>query len=168
MTIKAFHDPYRDVIDQFNRYGVRYVVVGMSGINYYATQPSQTFATMDYDIFLEPTLKNLEKALRCLTRLGLTVGTSEGVLKEKGLKAIAREKTTLIATTPEGLAVELLLAVSGYTFSELTHDAATFTVQKVPVKVGRLTKLLRSKQVAGRPKDRQFLQRYRSLLQEDS
>ena len=164
MTGRLLQDPYRAVIQQLNRQGVRYVVVGMAGINYYADTPAHAFATLDYDIFIEPTLVNVEQAVRCMTRLGFTVGTSGGLLKTKEIAAIVRARKTVAATTPDGVMVKLLLAVSGYAFSDLARDAATFTVRGIPVKVGRLTKLLRSKQLAGRAKDRQFLQRYRSLL----
>ena len=161
-------DPYRSVIQAFNRRGVRYVVVGMSGINYYAKSPAETFATLDYDLFLEPSIRNVEQALQALRRLGFTVGTARGLLTAGGLKSVVRNRTTLVATTPDGVRVELLLEVSGYPFSELARDAATFTVHGVPVRVGRLTKLLRSKKLAGRAKDRQFLQRYQSLLEGSS
>lgn len=166
MTTRTFQDPYRAVVHQFNRVGVRYIVVGMSGINYYAESPAQTFATLDYDIFIEPTLRNVEQALRCMTRLGFSIGTSTGFLKAGDIRVVVRERKTLVATTPDGLMVELLLRISGYAFSDLARDAATFTVRGVPVKVGRLTKLLASKKAAGRPKDRQFLHRYQALLEE--
>lgn len=168
MSRRAPMDPYRAVIQQFNRYGIRYVVVGMSGINYYARSPAETFATLDYDIFLEPTLKNVSQAVRVLKRLSLTVGTAAGLLREDTIKTVVRDRRTLVATTPDGLTVELLLEVSGYPFSELAKDAATFTVRGVPVCVGRLTKLLKSKKLAGRAKDRHFLQRYQSLLEASS
>ena len=164
--MRALHDPYRTLIDAFNRHGVRYLVVGMAGINYYAQTPAQTFATMDYDLFVEPTLKNINQTLRCLTRLGFSVGTSAGLLKGEHVRAVVRKRSTIVATTSDGLMVELLLAVSGFTYSGLARDAATFTIRGIPVKVGRLTKLLRSKQIADRPKDRQFLRRYQSLLKE--
>ena len=159
-------DPYQTVIRAFNRVGLRYVVVGMAGINYYARQPAEAFATMDYDLFLEPTLKNVHKALGQLERLGFSIGTTGGVLKPRELEAVVRDRRTLIATTSDGLTVELLLAVSGFTFSELAQDAATVTVRGTPITVGRLTKLLKSKQVANRPKDRQFLKRYQLVLQD--
>lgn len=162
----AVQDPYRAVVQRFNRNGVRYVVVGMAGINFYAQRPAETFATLDYDIFIDPTLKNVEQAIRSLKGLRFTVGTAAGPVERFSLKAVVRDKRTLIATTPDGLTVELLLAVSGFPFTELAKDAATFTVRGVPVKVGRLTKLLQSKQLAGRAKDRQFLRRYRVLLEE--
>lgn len=160
-------DPYRAAIHGFNRRGVRYLVVGMSGINYYATSPRETFATLDYDVFLEPSIQNVERAVQILRRLGFTVGTADRVLETKELATAVRQRRTLVATTPEGLMIELLLEVSGYPFSELAKDAATFTVRGVPVRVGRLAKLLRSKKLANRPKDRQFLQRYHTLLEEE-
>jgi len=157
-------DPYRAVIQAFNRRGVRYVVVGMSGINYYAKDPAETFATLDYDVFLEPSVQNVEQAVRALKVLGFTLGTRTGVLKVENLPQAVRDRQTLVATTPEGVMVELLLKVSGYPFSELARDAVTFTVRGTPVRVGRLAKLLKSKKLAGRPKDRQFLQRYQLVL----
>lgn len=160
-------DPYGQVIQAFNRYGVKYVVIGMAGINYFAKSPRAAFATMDYDVFLDSTLPNIEKALQCLAQLEFTFGTSAGALKKGDLKEVVRTRKTLIATTPDGLMVELLLEISGYPFSELAKDAATIDVQGVPVKVGRLHKLLRSKKLAGRLKDRQFLQRYEGLPEEE-
>ena len=161
-------DPYLAVIRAFTRVGVRYVVVGMAGINYYAHRPSETFATMDYDLLLEPTLGNVERALDQLRRLGLSIGTARGALKPTELRAVVRERRTLAATTPEGVMVKLLLAVSGFTFAELVRDAATVTVQGTPIKVGRLAKLLQSKRTANRPKDHEFLRRYQALLRGDA
>ena len=156
-------DPYRALMRQFNRLGVRYVVVGMAGINYYATSPAEAFATLDYDVLLKPTLSNVERALRGLRALRFTVGTQDGRLRAEELQRVVRDRRTLVATTSEGIMVELLLAVSGYTFQELAEDAVTVAVRGVPIQVGKLRKLLRSKQLAGRPKDRQFLARYKLL-----
>jgi len=162
---RRLSDPYLAVLRRFNRLGVTYVVVGMAGINYYARNPSETFASLDFDLLLEPTLQNVERALRALTPFGVTLGTAGGAWDPRDLKRLVRDRVTLVATTPDGLMIELLLQVSGYPFAELARDAATFTVHGVPVKVGRLSKLLKSKQLADRPKDRQFLRRYRQLLE---
>lgn len=164
MTARQVSDPYRAVVRAFNRAGVRYVVVGMAGINYYAQQPSQTFGTMDYDLFLQPTLPNVHKALVQLQRLGFSLGTSRGALEDRAVRELVRNRRTLVATTPDGIMVELLLEVSGYTFEALAKDAATITVHGTPVTVGRLAKLLRSKRIASRPKDRAFLRRYEAFL----
>ena len=159
-------DPYHAVVQAFVDSDIRYIVVGMSGINYYAKGSADSFGTMDYDMLIEPTIPNVEKAMHCLDRLGFTLGTADGPFEPAQLRNIVRERRTLIATTPEGATVELLLRISGYSFSELAGDAVTVTVQGIPVKVGRLQKLLTSKRLADRPKDRLFLRRYASLLQE--
>lgn len=167
MKSKSPGDPYLLVIRDFNRKGVKYVVVGMSGINFYAKDARDSFSTLDYDFFLEPFLSNIQKAVEVLKKLGFTLGTSKGLLDPADLKKVVREQRTLTATTSDGLMIELLLAVSGYPFFELAKDAAAFTVQGVPVRVGKLSKLLRSKRLADRPKDRQFLQRYGTLFKEE-
>ena len=141
-------------------------MVGLSGINFYAKNLAAAYATLDYDLFLEPTLGNVEKAVRTLKGLQFTVGTKTGILEERDLPRVVRDQGTIIATTAEGLLMELLLRISGYPFSELAKDAATFVVRGVPVKVGRLKKLVRSKKLAGRPKDRDFLRRYGAFLEE--
>lgn len=167
MRRAPLEDPYLAVVRRFNRFGVRYVVVGMAGINYYARDPSGTFSSMDFDLFIEPTLQNVEAAVQALRPLGVAIGTADGLLAPGTLRRIVRDRRTLIVTTPEGLTVELLLSVSGYPFSAMARDANTFTLRGVPVKVGQLQKLLQSKRLAGRPKDRAFLRRYRQLLGEE-
>lgn len=166
MKRPRWYDPYRTVIKAFNCQGVKYVVVGMAGINYYAKGQTQGFSTMDYDIFLEPTLDNVGKALRSLISLGYTLGTAEGAFHLGALRQAVRARRTLVATTPEGVMVELLLQISGYPFSEIAKDAKTVSAQGVPVRVGQLHKLLQSKRLAGRPKDRLFLARYRPVMEE--
>jgi hypothetical protein len=163
---RAFEDPYLAVLKRFNRRGVRYVVVGMSGINYYAMSPAETFGTLDYDVLLEGSFANVKKAVEELQKLGLTLSVAGGIFKIDQLREIVLGMRPITATTPEGLMVELLLKVSGYPFSELARDSATFTVEGIPVRVGRLKKLLQSKRLAGRPKDLQFLKRYQTLLEE--
>ena len=162
MKIKKFSDPYQEVIYHFNQNAVEYVVVGMAGINYYASNPSMLFSTLDYDIFIEPTLGNTKNALEILIKLKFEISTKEGLFKPTELKNVVRNQSTLMATTTEGIMIELILGISGYAFSEIATDTVIFNIGKVPVKVGKLTKLLNSKKIADRPKDRQFLKRYKS------
>ena len=167
MPRRALTDPYLAVIRRFNQRSVRYVIIGMSGINFYATSQAGTFGTMDYDCFLAPTMENVRRAVEVVRSMGFTVGTSDGELPAAALRAAVREQRTLVATTVDGIMIELLLRVSGYTFASLAEDAKTFTVQGVPVQVGQIKKLLHSKRVAGRPKDKQFLARYEAQLAEE-
>ena len=159
-------DPYTEVLHRFNQKGVRYVVIGVSGINYCAKDPSKSFSTQDYDLFLDNTLENLKKAVGVLSRLGFHLATKKGSFKLDHLKEIVQRQETVIATNPQGVQIELLLRVSGYVFRELDKDAKIFLADEVPIRVGRLQKLLRSKKIAGREKDRLFLKRYQIDLKE--
>lgn len=166
MPRRALADPYLAVLRRFNQRNVGYVVIGMAGINFYADSPATSFGTMDYDCFVEPTLANVERAVAALRSLDFTLATREGVVPAGSLREVVRARRTLIATTVDGVMVELLLQISGYTFAEMADEAKIFTVQGVPVKVGQLQQLLQSKRAAGRPKDQQFLERYEAQLAE--
>jgi hypothetical protein len=60
-----------------------------------------------------------------------------------------------------------MMSISGYGYEELVGDATPFEVSGVDVRVGRLTKLLHSKEVSGRQKDLEFLRIYKATLDED-
>jgi len=112
MTKGLPKDPYQLVINALNLNGIDYVVVGMSGINYYAKNPSEMFGTMDYDIFLKPTIINVKKAVELITKLGFSCGTSAGKSLPKDLREVVKKRSTIVTTTPEGIMVELLLNIS--------------------------------------------------------
>jgi predicted nucleotidyltransferase len=163
---KTFYDPYSEVIADFNFKGVGYVIIGMSGINYYASKAQETFATQDFDVFLKPTIENVKKAVTVLQGMGYSVNTAGGAVDAGNIKNIVGFKRTILAVDHHGITIELLLEISGYTFNQIEDDAVTFKVNKVPLKVGRLTKLLRSKQIAARDKDKLFLKRFEMLIKE--
>src|SRR3989338_8599894 len=157
MAKKSFLDPYAELIDKFNHRGVKYVVVGMSGINYYASDARETFSTQDFDIFIKPTLTNLKKTIAIFKEVGYSLLANGRGVKEDLLKDIVRQKQAIVATNIYGVMFELLLAVSGYTFSQMEGDAVIFDTEGVSVKVASLNKLLGSKRIAGREKDKLFL-----------
>jgi hypothetical protein len=45
-------DPYVEVFKQFAEEGIRYVIVGVFGINFYARQAGQIITTADCDILV--------------------------------------------------------------------------------------------------------------------
>lgn len=168
MNKRIMRDPYAELINRFNQKGIKYVVVGMSGINYYASKTQETFATQDFDIFVNPTISNVKKAMGAFKELSYDLSVKEGELKESLLKKVVKQKHAISATDPYGIVFELILAVSGYRFDQMESGATVFIVESVPVKVAKLRKLLRSKKIAGRPKDRFFLKRYEIFLKEKS
>lgn len=166
MVGKKLYDPYIEVLDIFNKGSVDYVVIGMSGINYYASKALETFSTQDFDIFIKPTIENVKRAISIFERLKYSLISNEKRIKETDAKKIIKNKKTILATDPYGIVFELLLAVSGYTFDQMRREAVIFNVKNVPIKVAKLSKLLMSKKIAGRKKDRLFLKRYEILLKD--
>jgi len=59
-----------------------------------------------------------------------------------------------------------MLSGLGLRIDDLSSDAVIFRLGEVEVKVGRLEKLLRVKELAGRPEDVEFLRLYAARLRE--
>jgi hypothetical protein len=151
--------------------GVSYVIVGVGGINFYARTPSQASATLDLDALLEPTVENLRKALEALRGVGCEFEAGgEPFLDledESALRTVVRRRASLSALHREAGQLDLLLSVSGFSYPELASDAVEFRLADVSVRVGTLEKLLRSKQVSGRPKDLEFLRAFEARASEE-
>ena len=144
--------------------GVDFVVVGVGGINFYARTPGQVFATIDLDALLPPVVSNLSAALRVLAERGYQFESAgEPFLDREDESVLARvvaNGACLTATHSEEGQIDLMISIAGFTFAELDSDATPFEVGGALVRVGRLDKLLRSKERSGRAKDREFLRAF--------
>ena len=102
MLKRKFYDPYLEVIKKFNQHKVRYVVIGVAGINYYIKDVRKLFVTADFDIFISPEEKNLFKALLILKKLRFNTFYKLKQLKcnLKEVKKIVKEKGTVLAVDP--------------------------------------------------------------------
>ncbi len=163
-------DPYVEVIRDFNRNRVLYVVVGVSGINYYAKDARQLILTADYDVLLKPELANVMDAIKVMKKLGFVLTTKEGRLgriTKKSVGRIVSSGLTVVCENHHGNMVELCLQVSGFSFQQLSQNAREFRAGRTHITVGLLRDLLHSKEIANRPKDRLFLEKYRAMLTEE-
>ena len=61
--------------------------------------------------------------------------------------------------------LDLMTSGLGLRYDDPAEDAVTFRIEDVE-RVGRLEKLLRAKELAGRPKDVEFLRLYAARLRE--
>ncbi len=151
--------------------GVSYVIVGVGGINFYARTPSQAFATLDLDALLEPTVENLRAAVRVLAHLGYEFeagGEPFLDIDDDGtLGGVVRNGATLSARHEEEGEIDLLLSISGFSYSQLVEDTTSFRVAEVEVQVGSLEKLLRAKEASGRPKDLEFLRAFEARARDE-
>ena len=73
---------------------------------------------------------------------------------------------SLTCSNSDGNVIDLCLGVSGFSYEELKEHAAVFKAGRTHVMVGRLRDLLRMKEIAARPRDEMFLNKYRSMLDE--
>jgi hypothetical protein len=143
----------------------------VGGINFYARTPSDALATLDVDALLAPVIENLSTALSVLSALGyeFEAGGEPFIdLDDRHvLRRILENGASLSALHREAGEIDLLTSISGFEYSDLAADAATFEVAGALIRVGRLEKLLRSKEASGRPKDVEFLNAFRSRSFED-
>lgn len=153
------------------RAGVEFVIVGVGGINFYARNGAHAFATLDLDLLLAPESDNLRCALEALSAGGFSFEAgAEPFLDwddQTSLANIVALGGRVTAIHEDGAQLDLMLSVRGFSYSDLAADARTFTVAGSRVRVGLLEKLLRSKELSDRPKDREFLRHFESRAAED-
>jgi hypothetical protein len=169
--VSAVANPLLDALVTLARAGVDFIVVGVGGINFYARDGSDVVVTADVDVFLSPRVEALRSALAALRGAGFEFWAGgEPLLDYEDtdiLENVVRTGANLTAEHQAGAHVHLMLSGSGLRFDDLAADAATFRVEGFEVRVGRLEKLLRSKELAGRPKDVAFLRLFAVRLRED-
>ena len=148
-----------------------FVVVGVGGINFYARTPGEVFATVDLDALLRPAVENLAAALRVLSGLGYAfeAGGEPFVDVEDAevLSRVVSRGAALTAIHPDEGQIDLMTSMAGFSYEDLSADATSFRVSGVEVRVGRLEKLLESKERSGRPKDLEFLRAFEARASED-
>ena len=153
-----------DALEALSRAGAPLVVVGVGGINFYARDPSEVVATEDFDVLLVPRAEALKTTLSALDRLGFSfVAGDEPFLDIRDDTILAnavRAGACVRARHESGAALDLMLPGQGLAWDEVVGDAVTFQVGEVEIRVGRLERLLRAKELAGRPKDVEFLRMF--------
>jgi hypothetical protein len=146
--------------------------VGVGGINFYAADASQSVETQDLDALLAPRIEALRSALAALAGAGFSFQAGRepflDVDDEAILGNVLARGETIRAQDETGAQLDLMTSGLGLRFDDLAQDAVTFHIADVEVRVGRLEKLLRAKEFAGRPKDVEFLRLYAARLREQA
>src|SRR5688572_3374262 len=140
---------------------VRFVVMGVWGINYYAQSGVTLFTTADRDLFLPPDSENLQRAWSVCEQQNLSLWAGAEPLDQPRDSVVARRIVEFRAVTTaigdDGLQIDLSLVMAGFNFDEVWPRRRTFVVDGVQIPVARLTDIVQSKANAGREKDRLFL-----------
>lgn len=162
-------DPYGEILAKLTRNKVHFIVIGVSGINYYAGPKANLLATRDYDILVEPAADNVFAALRTLERGGYLLQSNGEPLGsvDRWLTARIIERQAVVSASREpGLAIDIVLQGGGFSYERWLKGAKNFLVNGVRFKVGAVQDLIAAKENANREKDRTFLAIYKIQLKE--
>jgi len=160
--------PLARLASSLRRRRVRFVLIGVSGANFYASHAGLAFHTEDHDLFLPLDARNERRAWEACSDAGFDLWVGDEPLDVPRDEALAREivkRRALVRATREGgPAIDLTLVMAGFTFPRVYAERRTFRVDGVRVDVARLRDIVVSKAAAGRPKDRLFLAAHEEAL----
>jgi predicted nucleotidyltransferase len=152
-------DPFVRIAAGLNDAGIRYVIIGVWGANYYAR--GTLFVTKDQDLLLPPDAGNLLRAWNVCEAAGLELMNDTEPLdrpRDQVLaEAVVRQQALTTATDGGLLHIDLSLVMTGFGFDEVSSRRRSFRVDGVELPVASLADIVAAKAAANRPKDRQFL-----------
>ena len=133
---------YRDMLSALYEEGVRFLLVGA----YAMAAHGYVRATADLDIWIEPTPKNAQAAMRALDRFGAP-------LQDLTAADLERHDTVFqIGVAP--LRIDLLTSVTGLDFEEAHNNTVETNLGGIPVRMLSLDDLIRNKRALGRTRDK--------------
>ena len=148
---------------------VRFVLIGVAGVNFYALDGSSVFLTEDRDLYLPPDPENLVRCWAGCEAAGLDLWSGDEPLdrpRDRWLADRVVEKRALTRASGAELKVDLTLVMAGFEFEAVWNERKVFKLGDVDIPVARLLHIVTSKHAAGRDKDRLFLATHREALQE--
>lgn len=162
MAAEEGFDP-RAILTTLDRHGVRYVLIG--GVA--ATIHGSPHVTFDVDIAPERSPENLAALARALEELGARIrveGDPEGLAFDASRQML--ERTEILNLVTRHGALDITFVPSGTRgYPDLKRAAREVDVDGVAVLVAALEDVVRSKEAAGREKDRLVLPTLRRLLE---
>jgi hypothetical protein len=167
--ILAGRDPFSTLAAAYEEERVRYVVIGIAGINHYAQSAGLVFTTEDRDLFLPPDPTNALRAWRATTAAGFELWSGDEPLGAPLDDVLAEQvvsRKALVRAEGHGLQIDLTLVMAGFSFDDVWPRRRIFKVDGVDVPVASLKDIVGSKAAAGRPKDRLFLATHEDALKQ--
>ncbi len=122
---------------------VKFVIVGAAAfpVHGYAR------ATLDVDLFIEPSLRNAEKCLAALKAFGYDIS-------DISIEDLLRKKVLIRQYTVE---VDIHPFVKGVKFKDVWHNRVKAKIGNVLTSFASLNDLIKMKKAAGRAKDKEDL-----------
>lgn len=162
-------DPYGAVLKKLKGRGIRFVIIGVSGINYYADDPGEMYSTQDLDVLVRPDGKSVLAALGILEKEGFRIESNGEPLV--GIDAflvsrIIERRAVVTARKGRDVRIDIVLDAGGFSFKEWESNRCLFKVGRVLIAVGSLSRLIKAKENSGRDKDVKFLALYKTQLED--
>jgi hypothetical protein len=160
-------DPFARLVKRLRENRVRFVVIGVSGVNYYARAAGQIFTTLDRDLFFPPEPANLLRCWRACLSEGLALSAGEeplGSPLDRPLADRVVAQRALVRALGDDLQVDLSLVMTGFDFARVWSARRLFRVEDVRIPVASLEQIVKSKAATDRPKDRLFLATHEDAL----
>jgi len=152
----------QEILEALDRHGVRYVLIG--GLA--AVLHGSAHVTTDVDVVPEEALHNLERLSAALKELGARIrvaGEPDGVPFDHSAESLARVRIWNLQTSKGDL--DITFEPSGTRgYDDLHRDVVLMRVRGIDVPVASLADVIRSKEAAGRERDRAVLPGLRELL----
>ncbi|MBI3050349.1 MAG: hypothetical protein HYY76_18795 [Acidobacteria bacterium] len=163
-------DPFAPLARALAERGVRYVLIGVSGANFYAVPPASRFVTDDYALFLPPDPDNLVRAWGACEEVGGELWLTDEPLDRPRARWLAERiierRAVTRVTGAHDLKVDLTLVMKGFEFEAVWRQRRLFLVESIEVPTARLLHIVASKQAAGRLKDQLFLATHQDALEQ--
>ena len=152
----------QDILRVLDRHHVRYVLVG--GLA--AVLHGAAHVTTDVDVVPEDAQVNLERLSKALRELDARIratGEPDGIPFDHSAESLSRVRVWNLQTSMGDL--DITFQPSGTRgYDDLRRDVVTMEVRGVEVPVASLADVVRSKEAAGRARDRAVLPALRELL----
>lgn len=164
------NSPYTELLEGLADSAVQYVVIGVSGINFYYTDPGDMFATRDLDLLIQPGVENWLAAFKVLKTQGYELSSNgEPIIGVDRLiiRRMIERHAMVTATKGAAVRIDLVLDAGRIPYDQWEKSCRIFKVEGVPVPVGGLEDLIQAKKNAGRPKDQKFLRLFGVHLREN-
>ncbi len=156
----------QEILSVLDRHGVRYVLIGgLAAILHGAAH-----VTTDVVIVPEEALRNLERLSAALDDLDAKIrvaGEEEGIPFGHDAESLQRVRIWNLVTDRGNL--DITFAPSGTQgYEDLRRDVVPMLVRGIDVPVASLADVIRSKEAAGRERDRAVLPTLRRLLDRET
>jgi hypothetical protein len=122
-------DPFARLVKRLRHARVRFAVVGVASVNYYAQAAGQIFTTLDRDLFLPPVSANLLRCWRGCLSEGLALWASEeplGSALDRPLADQVVSNRALVRAVGRDLQVDLTLLWPGSSSTRFGERGASF------------------------------------------